>query len=361
MSIQLTHKKIMELCGTVSFKRGEAFNRAGKVTFTQYSDTYCEATVAGKEDFRVTIDLSDEEYQTECSCPTLPYYTYKCQHVAAVLHAMMDYRHKEEPDLTEGLLSLFNEKPRSSRHQLHFENREVLDLLFTLKPVAVGKQHMLGVELAVEGNHVEDIRQFLKEVSEGQASSLAHSFTFDAQLHCFKREADAVLQQLISIHNEGSRRSTSLDTLLIPPSSWERLLPLLNEGPNVKLEYGGKLTELYISDATLPIRFHFNKKPETGHVLSIDGLNYVQVLEAYNLVLCDGQLFQLSSEDCKRLADLQRMIETSGTRQLPISNEQIGFFIEKVVPGLRRIGEVQLDETVLDKLVKSPLQAIAIR
>lgn len=106
MSIQLTHKKIMELCGTVSFKRGEAFNRAGKVTFTQYSDTYCEATVAGKEDFRVTIDLSDEEYQTECSCPTLPYYTYKCQHVAAVLHAMMDYRHKEEPDLTEGLLSL---------------------------------------------------------------------------------------------------------------------------------------------------------------------------------------------------------------------------------------------------------------
>ena len=134
-------------------------------------------------------------------------------------------------------------------------------------------------------------------------------------------------------------------------------MPLLNEAPSVKLEYDGNKTEFHISEATLPVRFHFNKKQETGHVLTIEGLNHVHVLEAYNLVLCNGQLFQLSSEDCKRLADLQRMVETSGTRQLPISNEQIGFFIEKVVPGLRRIGEVQLDETVLDKLVKSPLKA----
>ena len=361
MSIQLTQNKIMELCGTVSFKRGEAFNRAGKVTFTQYSDTYCKAIVAGKEDFHVSIDFSDGGLQTECSCPTLPFYTYKCQHVAAVLHAMIERKQDEKPavnqELTEGLLSLFNEKPRSSRHQLHFENREVLDLQFTLKPVATGKQHMLGIELVVEGTHIEDIRQFLKDVSEGRAYSLTHTSTFDSHLHCFKQESDAVLQQLIGIHKEDSRWSRTIDTLLIPPSTWERLLPLLNEATSVQLDFGGKKTEFHISEATLPVRFHFNKKQETGHVLTIDGLNHVHVLEAYNLVLCDGQLFQLSSEDCKRLADLQRMIETSGTRQLPISNEQIGFFIEKVVPGLRRIGEVQLDETVMDKLVKSPLKA----
>ena len=57
MSIQLTHNKIIELCGTVSFKRGEAFNRAQKVTFTQYNDMSYEATVAGKEDFRVKSTL----------------------------------------------------------------------------------------------------------------------------------------------------------------------------------------------------------------------------------------------------------------------------------------------------------------
>ncbi|WP_432362596.1 SNF2 helicase associated domain-containing protein [Sporosarcina sp. UB5] len=354
MSIQLTKNKIIDLCGSVSFKRGEAFNRTQKVTFTQYSDTYCEAVVAGKEDFHVIIDLLDVELRTECSCPVLSFYKYKCQHVAAVLIAMMDRRREDEPDLTEGLLSLFNEKPRASGHQLHFENREVLELQFTLKPVAIGKQQMIGIELAVAGAHVENIRQFLNDVNEGRASTITSTFTFDSQFHCFKRESDAVLQQLISIHNEDVHRSVSLDTLLIPPSSWEKLLLFLNEAPDVVMECG---TSFHISEATLPVRFHFENHPERGHVLSINGLAYVQVLQAYNLVLCDGQLFQMSSEDCKRLTDLQQMIETSGTRQLPITNEQIGFFIEKVVPGLRRIGNVQLDETVIEQLVKSPLKA----
>ncbi|MFS0690896.1 DEAD/DEAH box helicase [Sporosarcina sp. 179-K 8C2 HS] len=360
MSNHLTQNMIMDLCGSVSFKRGEMFYRAGKLTIEQYSDTYCDAIVEGKENFRVIIDLSDKELRSECSCPILPFYKYKCQHVAAVLIEMMERRSGEEPNLTEGLLSLFNEKPRSSGHQLHFENREVLDLQFTLKPVATGKKHMLGIEVAVSGIRVEDIRQFLKDVNEGQASPLTSTFSFDSQLQCFKREADAVLQQLIGINNEDRafrHGSISPDTLLIPPSSWERLLPLLKDTRSVNLEFRGKLTGFHISEATLPVQFYFEKKPETGHVLTIDGLNHLHVLEDYELILCDGQIFQLSNEDSKRLADLQRMIEASGTRHLPISNEQIGFFIEKVVPGLRRIGEVQLDETVMDQLVKSPLKA----
>ncbi|HEX5565122.1 MAG TPA: SNF2 helicase associated domain-containing protein, partial [Sporosarcina sp.] len=360
MSIQLTQNMIMDLCGTVSFKRGEMFNRAGKVTIEQYSETHCKAIVAGKENFHVTIDLTDELPRTECSCPVLPFYKYKCQHVAAVMIAMIERKREEEPDLTEGLLSLFNERPRARGHQLHFENREVLELQFTLKPVTVGKQLMLGIELAIEGIHVEDIRQFLQDVNEGRASSLASAFAFDSEIHCFEREDEAVLQQLIDInHEEGAfgHRSVGLGTLRIPSSSWEKLLQLLNEATNVNLESGDKRTGFHISEASLPVRFHFGKKPETGHVLTIDGLAYVQVLLAYDLVLCDGQLFQLSGEDCKRLADLKQMVDTSGTRQLPISNEQIGFFIEKVVPGLRRIGDVQLDDTVMDQLVKSPLKA----
>ena len=33
MNIKLNRKFIKEMCGTVSFKRGEAFYRANKVTF----------------------------------------------------------------------------------------------------------------------------------------------------------------------------------------------------------------------------------------------------------------------------------------------------------------------------------------
>ena len=46
---------IKDMCGAVSFKRGDAFYRANKVTFKTYSPDGCEATVTGTEDFHVTI------------------------------------------------------------------------------------------------------------------------------------------------------------------------------------------------------------------------------------------------------------------------------------------------------------------
>ena len=366
LDVVITQKQIMDLCGNSSFKRGEAFHHSGKVTIEQYTGMHCQATVAGRENFHVTIDDEGEDgIRTECSCPSLPFYPYKCQHVAAVMHAISRL---DEPSgdsaVTDGLLSLFNEKPtRSSGHQLHFEDREVIDLLFTWMPVAVKGGHMLGIEIQIGSVSVQHIRGFLSQVNEGKPTALSPTFTFDSNLHCFQQEADAVLQQLIRINQEEKMsvadHSISPQTLLIPPTSWDRLLPFLNLAPLVRSEHGGKrIVGVPLSNGTLPVKFRFDRLESKGHYLEIDGLAYVLVLQAYHSVLCNGQLFQLDSEDCKRLADLKQMVETSGARQLPISNEQIGFFLEKVVPGLRRIGEVQLAEIVLDKLVKSPLQAM---
>ena len=62
------------------------------------------------------------------------------------------------------------------------------------------------------------------------------------------------------------------------------------------------------------------------------------VLDSYSSVLSEGKLIQLKSEDCKRLSDLKQMLDASGTNQIPIPQEQIGFFLEKVVPGLKKLG-----------------------
>ncbi|WP_342505701.1 SNF2 helicase associated domain-containing protein [Sporosarcina sp. FSL K6-2383] len=354
----ITQKQILDMCGNSSFKRGETFQRSGKVTIEQYSATHCQATVVGAENFYVTIDDDGEEIQTACSCPSLPFYPYKCQHVAAVMHAII------ELDKPSGLLSLFNEKPiRSTGHQLHFEDREVLDLLFTWMPVAVKGGHMLGIEIQIGSVPIEHIRGFLSRVNEGKPTTLSPTFTFDSSRHCFPHESDAVLQQLIRMNQEDKvyiiDQTISPQTLLIPPTSWDRLLPFLNCAPLVRLGYDGQyISGMPLSNEALPVQFRFDRLEGQGHYLEINGLANILILQAYQSVLCNGQLFQLDNEDCKRLTDLKQMVETSGARQLPISNEQIGFFLEKVVPGLRRIGEVQLAETILDKLVKSPLQAM---
>jgi uncharacterized Zn finger protein len=82
MKIKLNHKMIKELCGTVSYKRGDSFYRSNKVTFHQYNPDFCEATVSGKEDFHVAIEKGETgDVQMRCSCPTLANFQKSCQHI----------------------------------------------------------------------------------------------------------------------------------------------------------------------------------------------------------------------------------------------------------------------------------------
>ena len=167
------------MCGTVSFKRGDSFYRAGKVSFDYYSPIRCEATVKGTEDFYVTINTEERgTLRTACSCPKLASVKTECQHIAAVLLAL--YEHQQQgttpivangrqidsaakQELTKGLLTIFTDQPkRSSGHQLHFENRQVLGVEFLCKPVEIRKGiELLGIQMEIDHVKVNNIRDFL--------------------------------------------------------------------------------------------------------------------------------------------------------------------------------------------------------
>lgn len=287
MDIKLTHKMIKEMCGTVSFKRGDAFFRNKKVTINKYNGEICEATVSAGEDFYVEVQkTSGNGFKTTCSCPKLASFDKECQHAAAVLLAIYDMQQYRSPNLsagtleaspehalTDSLMTLFSEQPgRSSGHQLHFENRQVLQPEFTCVPVHLGKgHHLFAIKCSIGPMAVLDIRQFLHSVKEGKPSLLSLSFSYDPALHCFPPEADAVLQQLIQvIHDESIYINALMDDfdytaskhmLLIPPSSWERLKPVLALAEKVKLEIRGKTFDrMAFSESRLPLQFELAEK-----------------------------------------------------------------------------------------------------
>lgn len=382
MDIRLTHKSIKELCGTVSFKRGDAFFRNHKVRFSEYTADRCEAAVAGAEDFHVTIVKDSEtSFKTSCSCPKLASFAKECQHVAAVLLAIYEQQRQGtappekknaaaiENSLTDSLLTLFSDFPvRSSGHQLHFENRQVLGTEFTCQPVHLGQgQYMFTIKVKINSVQVLDIRNFLQSVNEGKRCLLSLTITYDPGLHCFSSESDAVIQQLIQIIHDESvyvnalmdefKYTASKHMLLIPPSSWERLKPYLAHAENVKLELAGKaFDKLHFSDKGLPLRFELAEVDRKCY-LKIKGLDRLLVLNSYHAVLNGGKFVTLKKEDCQRLYDLMQMIEATGKNMIPIAAEQMDLFLEKVVPGLRKLGEVQISEEMAKQFLKTPLAA----
>nr|WP_153735527.1 DEAD/DEAH box helicase [Aquibacillus halophilus] len=372
------------MCGTVSFKKGDAFYRANKVIVESYNTDVCEATVKGKEDVHVTIETNgNDDFRTTCSCPTLEGFQKDCQHIAAVLIAINEQqRHGAlqinsnqsdsitNQELTNGLLTLFNEpQKRSSGYQLHFENRQVIDAVFTCVPVTIGEaKQLLGTKVKIGSVDVANIRQFLEQVKGGNPSKISKTFTYNGNLHCFNKETDAVIQQLIEVaHDEkiyidtlpyNSDAKVSDDLLLIPPSSWEKLLPLFEKTSHVKLAYEGyTFNGLHLTEEVLPLRFDFVEIKGQGYQLHVEGLAQMIVLDSYRSVLYQGKINKLDNQDCKRLIELKRMIDASGTKQIAIPKEQVDFFLEKVVPGLKQLGDVRIAKELQKGFMKTPLIA----
>jgi SNF2 family DNA or RNA helicase len=386
LNFTLSLKQIKEMCGTVSFKRGDSFYRAGKVSFDYISTNGCEAIVKGSEDFYVTINKEESgDLRTTCSCPTLASVKTDCQHIAAVLLAVYDHqqlgavpkvRSGEQVDsstshaLTKGLLTLFTDEPkRPSRHQLHFENRQVLRANFLCKPVDIGKgRKLLGIEMEIEGEKIANIRQFLSQVKEGLPSALSDTLIFHTSLHCFNEETDDVIQQLfLVLQDEKSyvnamadslEKSFSPELLLIPPSSFDQLLTFLVKAPLVKVENDGETYEgLVLTEKIQPLQFIFTTSLGGGCYLRIKGLNHLTVLDSYHFVLYKGKFIRLEETDSKRLANLKEMLEASKTNQIEIPQEQVDSFVENVVPGLKRLGKVELPPNLTGTYRRTPLVA----
>ncbi|KSU84445.1 Superfamily II DNA or RNA helicase, SNF2 family [Fictibacillus enclensis] len=371
MNIKVNPSIIKERCGAVSFKKGDSFYRNGKVEITRFEPDVCEATVRGTEDFHVTVEQEGEaSFRTTCSCPKLASFQKECQHVAAVLLSVAERQKTGGNErLTEDFLNLFENKRRiSSGQQLYFEKRKVLNAVFTCRPVRVDQdQHLMEVEVKVGPYPVKNIREVLKEWKKGVPSPISLSFTFDPQQHCFEKETNEVIEQLIHVMQDervymesmgSSRMALQPDTLVIPPSSWANLQPLLEKAPYVKLQHAVTTYEgIRTVTEPLSLSFVFSESEGGRYQLKIQGLKQMVVLSAYGLVLSHGNLYSLSEEDCLRLSELKRMMKASATEIIPIPKPQMAMFLEKVVPGLKRLGEVKLSDALAKQFAKTPLTA----
>lgn len=361
MNIRVSPKIIKERCGTVSFKRGEAFCSAKKVTFTHYEENECKAVVTGAEEFHVTVKKGDKNsIDATCSCPKLASFQKDCQHIAAVLLSIYEKQktpiqeESELPTLAEGFLSLFQPNPvQPSASQRHFEKRQVLDIGFTLKPF----DNMVGIQIKIDSTIIKDIRLFLNNVKTGQPYRITSSLTYDPVKHCFQEEVNEVLQILINIMvDETLYQDIEKENqwLMVPLSLWDNLLHRLNPIQSVKLEY---LDNTYEKPkvSTDPLSLQFHLKEENGYRLEINGLNRIVILQEYQTVLSNGMMVRVKREDCQRLLDMKKMLKK--TNDIPIPAGQISFFKEKIIPGLKSLGGVQLADNLAHQMLKIPLQA----
>lgn len=382
MDINVTLKKIKDLCGTISFKKGQTFVQTGKVTFVENTPTYCEATVKSTEHFQVRIEKDTVSgFHTSCSCPTLENYSKSCQHIAAVLLAIYEQNKQTiltteaqttnnySSEIQHSFLSIFDdEKPRKSGHQRHFENRKVLPIQFILQPTQLENgEYLFGLTIKIDELVVPLIRDFLNAIKQGESYALTSTFLYNPQAHCFLQEYDEVIQQLVRVtrdeafyfeelfENEGFILPSQV--LLIPPSAWSGMAPLMQKLNNISLlndkETFNQFTRI---DGPPPLHFYVTEK-EDSYQMQVQGFDRALLLHGYQAVFIEGKVYELSQQSFMQLAELKQMLENNEQTELDISQQQLDYFLNQVVPKLKKIGQVELSRSLRKQRMKTPLVA----
>lgn len=277
--------------------------------------------------------------------------------------------------LAQRILGLFDDTPlKSSRVRPLFDTRQPLDVEITCFPVSSGnEQAFLAVEMRVGPQRlyiVKHIRELLRCIDRGECYVFSRHFSYDPSLHCFHPEHFAVIQQLIAIYrNENvyrhmphsailAKQGNDERMLLIPPYSWDALLPALQQAPSVLLAHDGSTFEgLSVIDEPLPIQFRLDEADKDAYCIDVQGLEQVTVLESYGAVIANGVFIPTPFEQCKRLSDLKKTLGSGRQQRIPISPNQIGPIMDKVVPGLQKLGNVRVAQAIADRVVQPELQA----
>ncbi|MGN1401590.1 MAG: SNF2 helicase associated domain-containing protein [Bacillus sp. (in: firmicutes)] len=369
--MKLNRQLIKDRCGSVSFKRGEAFFRADKVSFRQTGTDRYSAIVTAAEDFHVAIEArEDGDILTTCSCPSLASFQKDCQHVAAVLLAIHEQsRHWpsvvhdiDEMDLAADVMGIFSRQPvRTSEQQRHFDERQPLICRYYLVPSdPASGQDLLGIGLKIGSIPVEDLKGFLTAVRQQRPHKTSPLFIYDPSVHCFTDDDDAILHILMEhMGDEQGQSGKQASVQPIMPGSWTKLLPFFNGSAQFEwVTEKGNVQQLNLTEEPLPLSFSFTDGEVAGdYHLEMHGLEKVVLLADYRCVLSGTRLFGLTDEDAKRLQELFSILNATRTNRIPVKRQQLGLFLEKVVPGLKRLGKVYIPEKITAGLSGKPLIA----
>ncbi len=377
MKIKLNHKIIKERCGTVSFKRGDSFYRANKVQNEKYNEVDCTATVIGNEDFTVhVIKKENGDFYCNCTCPKLASIKTDCQHIAAVLISIFERQKKEgnpneidvfieNSDLnrSNGILELFHDKTfRKSGQLKHFDDRQIINFDFICEIVEMNEGYkILGIAMAFGKKKVENLRNFLRDVKEGKPSKISADIIFDPNLHCVQNEVNRIWELLIKLLDDEKMFNDPLtmknEYIFISPTIWSQFINLLTVTKNVKIiENGITFNGISFTEDKLPLEFEI-EHIDGQYFLTAKGIEQLTIMSAYSTVLYRGRIYNLKVEEFNRLVELKQIFKNTADEKTNIPTDQIHLYVENVIPGLIKLGKVQIPSTLSNQYSEIPLRA----
>lgn len=390
-SVLLTKEMIKEMYDSTTYHRGLSYYREGRVKnlrYDQKTDTW-SARVKGTYTYDLTLDIQTHSISSDCDCPAFEKYG-ECKHEVAVLFAILEQENKEEIKQQEmirhqkqeyqkinQLIDAFSQHQYAELNHIdHTKKPLTVEYMLKPKPIWLSQTHVgngLTLELKIGDKRtyvIKKIKEFLNRIKAKESIYFTPNFTYDPAEYYFSAEDQAIIETLQEmVQNEKLYYSISTSFLrafanddsremIIPPMGIDSLLQKL-QGRSVQFEtYPTIDNKIEIMEhQQLPISFTIIKKSEKDFHLEIQGIKDGIWFEPYGYIYLKRSFYKLTSEQQKIISQLKARLIKPEQESLTIAKEQMAPFLSHVEPVLKKIGRINIHESVSDRIIAPSLEA----
>lgn len=361
---KITREVIRQLAtsDTVYFRgmRYYATHAVSKVTWNEASKQY-RSIVQGGNSYTVIIGFEeDETIQYSCNCPARIKQHGACKHVVATLLFISDYQQREnlrenspsEDQTAYAIIEYFRKREyqKLTPHYFHLE----LQLVVHESMKKNGSKAFLSLYAGAGKLYkISNSKKFISDYLENKVIRLGKEFCYIPEECAFEPISAKVLDYLVEIYEIqetlGKTYYSNLfnrQELALSENMLHKLLQLA-EGLELRLEFCGQ--DLGISGVVFG-------NPDISMKIEVDGDkltlqenandNLLAICEDGSVLCYDHCLYLPDSEFLENLLPFYTAIFGSEDRQLEFRGSNMGAFMEKVLPVIKKSMQIEVPDSI---------------
>ncbi|NLM67798.1 MAG: DEAD/DEAH box helicase family protein [Enterococcus sp.] len=362
-------------------EKGRDYLKAGRVlsAVPDNENQVWRAEVLGSELYRVDLDATAKE-EDYCQCPYWEEHHY-CKHTVAVeLYLRQKGLQRQIQATTPVTLSNFSSSEMFSKgfYRLQEEVSQAtllpLEISIQLESIATNPYRseldLLALNLRVgqKGERkylVKNIYKFLQTYQDQKVFSGIKQSNYYLHPQAFSFEEKKLLDQLLALAQTaqllgqtGVVVNGQLDRkyLLLPIQQSQEILEQLQQVPFVFQGRAYKTNQLHFVDQVSPM--HFTLKPaREAYVLTLEQ-NFQQVFQTYRWAFFQNEIYQLTPEALEIYLTTEQLLKRLEEPVIYYPKNELSVLFRQVLPLLRKIAQVTIDEQVYQAISEEKLQGV---
>ncbi len=361
------------ICGYYStYARGIAYQDTGRIKSLMFDsqNNIFHSIVSGTKDYKVKIRFNSygDFASATCTCPAHDKYWGQCKHVVAVLKEIQqkdengEFEKYKRESIVANILNYYRFNQSINKEEVNIE------ITYDFEPSGyindLDEASFLTMRIGLDKLYVvKSIKKLLESLQTHEKIKYGKQFTFDPNIHKFKKEDQPIIDLLKEIYegenylknNSYKYNNTSAFSgkkVNFTRSKLNRFFGIL-KGRNFNASiFGIEYINVKITNTDLPLEFILTKE-KNDLSFKIDGKGIlVPLVSDLEYFFCNGLIHRISKEQKENFIPIYNACIENRSNTITIPSKFKERFISEVFPFIQNIGDVMVDKKVEDLFYK---------